>query len=255
MPRPSEEENLKKIVRALSVIGKWGTQHLPCNYLVLDIETTGFSSVDNRVVSVGFCAVKDCEITNEIHAGNYSNVILKWPEDVFVGCEKASEIHGIDYQKSQELGTEPHEAMEMVHEAIEWARSEDMYIVGHNMQKFDAPFLSAELSRAGIGTRIHNDEVVDTAALCKAMQLGMIPSQDETVFDYFNRVMSFRAKGVYFNLDRYCCSRFSLDERFGARKEDAHNSGYDCWLTHLVMLSLNQMLGCSYTPVDETMPF
>lgn len=243
MTRPTEEESLKRIVKRLSSIGDWGAPFLPCDYLVLDIETTGFSSVSNRVVSVGLCAVKDCCICNDIHSGNYANVVLKWPEEVFTGCEKAIAVHGIDYEMSQRVGVEPRQAMAMVSEAIEWARAEGLFIVGHNLQKFDAPFLAMEFGRAGLGTRIESREILDTAALCKAMQLAMLPGQDESVFDYFERVMAFRAKGVYFNLERYCVERFELVQKYGVDSSCAHSSGYDCWLTHLVVQELNKLMG------------
>ena len=243
MGRPSEEENLDRIVKKLAKIGGWVNNHLPCDYLVLDVETTGFSSVDNRVASVGFCAVKGCEVVQDIHSGQSANIIIKWPAETFVGCEKAIEIHGIDYDKSQRDGVEPATAMMILSDAIEWARSQGMYIVGHNLLKFDMPFLGMEMSRAGINNRIKCQEVVDTHALVKAMQLGMLPGDDESVSDYFNRVMNFRAKGVFSNLEHYCIDRFELRQKYGVDSTSAHDSGYDCWLTHLVLQELNEMIG------------
>jgi len=243
MPKPTEEESLRRIVTQLSLTGKWQDYYLPCDYLVLDVETTGFSSVKNRIVSVGFCAVKDCAIVNDIHSGQSANVVIKWPEEVFDGCQSAIDIHGIDYNRSQREGVEPVEAMMMLNDAIKWARAENMFIVGHNLLKFDMPFLGMELNRAGIKNNIVAEEVVDTHALCKAMQLGMIPGANESSFDYFTRVTSFRAKGVFSNLEKYCIDRFDLRSRYGVDSTEAHDSGYDCWLTHLVMQGLNEMLG------------
>lgn len=245
MPKLSDSEYLCQIIQRLSKSCEWGAAHLPCDYLVLDIETTGFSSVNDRVVSLGMCAVEGCEISHELHSGDYTNIILKWPEEVFNGKGDAIAVHGIDYAKSQEYGVDPSEAMSMLSLALEWARNKGMYIVGHNLQKFDAPFLTMEMSRAGIDMKIEHDEVLDTAALCKAMQLGMLPSEDESVFEYFERVLSFRAKGVYFNLDRYCIGRFELDKKYGAGKDKAHNSGYDCWLTHLVVSEMNKIVNAA----------
>ena len=249
MSRPTEAITLKNIVSILSQVGNWEADYLPCNYLVLDIETTGFSSTKNRVVSIGLCAVQDCEITNELHDGDSSNMILKWPQKTFDGCDKAIEIHGIDYHKSQEQGIDPADAMGILAEAIAWAREHKMYIVGHNMLKFDAPFIGMEMQRAGLATRIEGGEVVDTAALVKAMQLSVLPGLDETVLGYFERVMNIRAKGVFFNLDRYCVERFGLIEKYAVDPHSAHNSGYDCWLTHLVLQELNKMLD-----TDESVP-
>lgn len=242
MARPTEAESLRRIVDRLSVIGKWGYDHLPCDYLVLDVETTGFSSVNNRIASVGFCAVRDCEIVNDIHSDRSANIILKWPHEVFVGAEGAIAIHGIDYTKSQEKGIDPKEAMHILSDALNWARANDMRIVGHNLLKFDMPFLCAEMTRAGIDNRIACDEVVDTHALVKAMQLGMLPGMDESVSDYFNRVVEFRAKGVFSNLETYCTNRFNLCDKYGVNPAEAHDSGYDCWMTHLVVQELNGIL-------------
>jgi len=249
MSRPTEAATLHKVVEILSQIGNWKTSYLPCNYLVLDIETTGFSSTKNRVVSIGLCAVQNCEIAHELHEGDSSNMILKWPIEVFDGCDKAIEIHGIDYHKSQELGLEPADAMGILAESIAWARDNNMYIVGHNMLKFDAPFIGMEMQRAGLDTRIEGNEVIDTAALCKSMQLHILPGLDETVMGYFQRVMAIRAKGIFFNLDRYCVERFGMIEKYGVDPQSAHDSGYDCWLTHLVLQELNKMLD-----IDESIP-
>jgi len=240
-----EKEALKEIVRRFSIIAGWPDHHLPCDYLVLDVETTGFSSNTNRVVSVGFCAVQDCEISHAIHSADYANVILKWPEEVFVGCEKATDIHGIDYAVSQAQGIAPAEAMRIVSDAIDWAKSNDMRIAGHNLVKFDAPFLEAEMARAGITQKFDINNAIDTHVLCKAMQLGVLPGNDESIFDYFFRVLNLRAKGVYSNLDHYCMERFKLAAKYQANAVDAHNSGYDCWLVYLVVQELNKMLGYS----------
>jgi DNA polymerase III epsilon subunit-like protein len=244
----NDEKALKSIVSRLSEIGKWEMPHLPCDYLVVDIETTGFSSINNRIVSVGLCAVRDCEITDELHDGNSANIILKWPEEVFHDCQTAIDVHGIDYERSQAEGVDPKEAMGIVADAIRWAKSEGMFFVGHNLLKFDVPFLGMELSRAGFENRIDGTEVVDTAALCKAMQLGVFPGSSESIYEYFTRVINFRARGIYFNLDKYCVNRFDLVRNYGVDINAAHDSGYDCWLTHLVLQEMNKIVGYIATP-------
>ena len=118
---------------------------------------------------------------------------------------------------------------------------EGSMIVGHNLCKFDIPFLHGEASRYGIDINFLEDQVIDTGLLVKGMQLNLYPEAGEPIHSYWRRVISFWAKGVKFNLDKYCVSRFGL-EKHGASTSCAHDAGYDCWLTHLVLCELNNII-------------
>jgi len=242
MDQALEAGHLKEIVRRLATTEHWPNNKLPCDFLVLDTETTGFSSAKDSIVQIGLCSVRDCEISHEFCDEDYAAFTIKLPRNAFVGKERAIEVHGIDYERSQEEGISPSEAYALLHDIVLEARSYGMMVCGHNLYSFDIPFLQVELARMGISFEFQPNEIVDTAMIVKAMQLGMYPSEGEMAYTYWDRVRNFRARGVYFNLDRYCIKRFELEEKYGASKEEAHDAGYDCWLTHLVILELNKIL-------------
>jgi DNA polymerase III epsilon subunit-like protein len=178
----------------------------------------------------------------ELWESDYTSVYLQWPEEVFHGKEQAIDIHGIDYKLCSEKGMPPKEAMILLHDIILWARSEGMMIVGHNLMRFDIPFLVKEFERAGITFEVHSNEIVDTAMLVKAMQLGMMPGNTERACKYWQRVANMYAAGVYYSLDRWCVGRFNLDKKYELSVEDAHDAGTDCFATHCLVLELNAAL-------------
>jgi DNA polymerase III epsilon subunit-like protein len=116
-----------------------------------------------------------------------------------------------------------------------------MMIVGHNMFNFDIPFLTATAQRFGLNLGFRQDEQLDTGLLVKAMQLRMYPGTDERLYNYYRRVGDLRA-GVKWSLDRYCIQRFGLDKKHDVDALKAHDAGYDCFLTHLLLKELNAIL-------------
>jgi DNA polymerase III alpha subunit (gram-positive type) len=167
---------------------------------------------------------------------------IKLPEEKFVGKEAAIETHGIDYAMSQKHGIEPAEAYAMLHFMVTDARSKGMLVCGHNLYSFDIPFFQEELARLGITFRFAENEVIDTAMLVKAMQIGILPGEEETAYAYWSRVRDFRARGIYFSLDRHCIGRFELDKKYSVSKALAHDAGYDAWMSHLVVEELNKLV-------------
>jgi len=237
----SEEVHLKEIINRLAVTEGWPHNKIPCDYLVVDTETTGTNTSVDSIVQIGVCHVRDCKISHEFSEHDYSSFTIKLPRSAFVGKEGAIAVHGIDYEKSAREGIPPDKAYKLLCDIIVEARANGMMICGHNLYSFDIPILHAELARLGIPFKFAQNEVLDTAMLVKAMQIGIYPGVGEMSYSYWSRVRGFRAKGVYFNLDRYCVQRFNL-EQYGASKEHAHDAGYDCWLAHLVVQELNKIV-------------
>lgn len=237
-----EHRNLKEIVRRLAKTEKWPNNKLPCDYLCLDTETTDTNVTAGNIVQIGLCAVKDCKIVHEFGDQDYMSFTIKLPKEAFAGKEAAIAVHGIDYEKAQRTGLEPTEAYKLLHDILVEALARGMMVCGHNLYSFDIPFFTNEMAKMGITFKFGQNQVVDTAMLVKAMQIGILPGEDETSFSYWSRVYSFRAKGIYFNLDRYCMARFNLGEKYGASKEHAHNAGYDCWLSHLLVAEMNKIV-------------
>lgn len=238
----AEHRHLKEIVRRLAKTERWPNNKLPCEYLCLDTETTGTNSSFDKIVQIGLCAVRDCKIVHDFCDTDYTSFTIKLPKEAFVGKEAAIAVHHIDYEKSQREGIEPTEAYQLLHEIILKAMSMGMMVCGHNLYSFDIPFFQHELALMGISFKFAQNEVLDTAMLVKAMQIGILPGEDETSYAYWARVRDFRAKGIYYNLDRYCIERFQLTQKYGASKAQAHNAGYDCWMSHLLVAEMNHIV-------------
>ena len=85
----------------------------------------------------------------------------------------------------------------------------------------------------------------------------MLISDSDSVFDYYARVMDFRAKGIYFNLAKYCVGRYEFVRKHQADESKAHDAGYDVWLTYLLMQEFDNLLrDPSYrTYLSDEVPF
>ena len=236
-----EIANLAAILANMHKAYSWGGL-LPTNMLILDIETLGFTPVFDKVVQIGMCVITKGEIDTRLSDTGYTSMMLKWPEECFDGKDGAINVHGIDFIKSSSEGNDPVESFKLLADTIKWAMDSGMYIGGHNFYKFDKPFIERSAADLGVDITFNGDDIIDTGMIVKAMQLGMLPSSDEPISAYWKRVANMRAKGVYFNLDRYCMSRFGLTEKYGVSKDEAHDAGYDCYLTHLVIKELNILL-------------
>lgn len=237
-----QHSNLKQIVKRLAETEHWPDNKLPCNYLCLDTETTGVNTSTDSIVQIGLCEVRDCKPAHTFCDTDYTSFIVKLPPEKFFGKEGAIAVHGIDHQKSQKEGIEPKDAYCLLYDIVMKAKEQGLYVCGHNLYSFDIPFLQTELARMGITFKFAENEVIDTAMLVKAMQLGMLPGVGETSYAFWFRVRNFRAKGIYYSLDRYCIERFNLAAKYGVSKDSAHDAGYDCWMSHLLVAEMNHIV-------------
>jgi DNA polymerase III epsilon subunit-like protein len=240
--RKWENENLRDIVKRLAKTENWPEPQLPCDYLVFDLETLGFDPARDMIVQLGFCLVRDCEVVHDLWDTDSSAMILKWPAECFEGRDGAINVHGITPEKSAAEGVDPDEVFGIVEDVVAYANKEGMQFCGHNLFAFDHGFLKRAMSDRGKKMDISQDSLIDTAMIVKAMQLGMKPDVDERAYSYYARVKQFRARGVYYNLDRHCVKRFGLDAKHGVDPDAAHDAGYDCWMTHLVVEELNKII-------------
>lgn len=237
----NELASLRAIANRLADNNKWVKNRFPCDYLVLDTETLGLSCATDDIVQFGFCLVEDCKISNVLWPTSHHSFIVKWPQEKFIGKEAAVNVHGITYEKAQEAGIEPAEALGLVKDIVGYARDKGMLICGHNLYRFDIPYISAQFKKLGLQLDFQPAELFDTAMLVKGMRLGIHPGEGEFTYNYWNRVSDMRAKGVYYSLDRYCIDAFDL-AAMGADKSAAHDAGYDSWLVYLLLTRMNELL-------------
>jgi len=232
--------DLLEIVKKLAAIEGWSEPRLPCDYLVVDIETLGFKHIDSDIVQVGMCLVRDCKPVQELWPADYTSMIVSLPQESFIGKEGAINVHGIGFEKSAAEGLPRDQVFKMVKDVVEYALSNGMQIVGHNLANFDIPFLTGEFMKLGLSCEFPKGFVVDTGMMVKAMQLGMMPGYDERIWQWMKRVSDYRAR-VKWSLDKFCMEAFDLGKH-NVSADEAHDAGYDCYLTHLVVTEINDLL-------------
>jgi len=171
----------------------------PKNYIVWDLETTGFCPKENRITEIGVVVVHDGAIVKK------KSWLLNYGIDI---PEKITEITGITKEMIDKDGVDPKVALQEFF---------DLFVLGipnvtHNGFKFDIPFIVESLSREGIDfdRMIFYNNMVDTAMLYKAQKLDIQIQSCETFFDFAKKVSSIWAKGVKYNIP-LCCEEMNID--------------------------------------------
>lgn len=195
----------------------------PNSYVVWDLETTGLDPKTCKIVEVAALIVKNGEVVDQYTA------ILNHGIDI---PEQASNVHGITTEKAKAEGIDPAKAIKTLVDIIDGYGTDGMCNVTHNGHKFDIPFLLQTIEDLKVTTfpgfeyRIWSNGI-DTAVLTKAQKLEMPRKWNETFSEYAQRVMSVRAKGVYFNI-KQCCEDFGIDQT----KVTLHRAGGDVEMTN-----------------------
>jgi DNA polymerase III epsilon subunit family exonuclease len=122
-------------------------------YAVLDIETTGLSPQDDRIVEIGVLYINE-NGHEERYAGSLLNPLREIPD-------AASAVHGISEQMVRD---QPHfgQVAESLRKGLD-----GRVIVGHNVQSFDIAFLDAEFARHGVVWQV--GEVIDTLSVARQL--------------------------------------------------------------------------------------
>jgi DNA polymerase III subunit epsilon len=169
-------------------------------FVVLDSETTGFSPVLDRILTIGAVAVQD----GEIRLDDSFDALLRVTGDV-----GPVDVHGVTPDRS-ERGYEEGEAIVRF---LDYLR--DGVIVGHHIGH-DVSMLDAALERIGAGVRLLN-RTLDTADLTL----------------YLNQDGAFRDVKLpgHITLD-------TLADLFGVIPHDRHTASGDAFITALVFLRL-----------------
>ena len=169
-------------------------------FVVLDSETTGFSPVLDRILTIGAVVVQD----GEIRLDDSFDAMLRVTGDV-----GPVDVHGVTPDQTRR----GYEEGEAVQRFLAYLR--DGVIVGHHIGH-DVSMLDAALERLGTDVRLLN-RTLDTADL--ALHLA----QDGAFAD--------RALPGHITLD-------SLADLFGVIPHDRHTASGDAFITALVFLRL-----------------
>lgn len=204
---------------------------IPDDYLVIDVETTGLPNMDREeyVTQFGYAVVQGRQIVDN------EATLLKTPPG-WINPE-ASRVTGITDEMIQRDGADPRAFYEELIKLFDLYRGTSMF-VGHNIAKFDCPFLEADLGHYGHKFKFDMNGVIDTGMMFKASQLFAAPSDGETLGQFFARVSEIRSR-TRWNLV-FAMRRLGLDMKYGINVDEAHDAGFDCKMTHLLLEDLRQ---------------
>ena len=192
----------------------------PNNYVVWDLETTGFSFTDNKIIEIGAMIVENEEVV-----GTFEKLLnhgIEIPEEI-------TKLTGISEKDLKEKGEDPRKTFLDFFEVL---KSSEMNIT-HNGFKFDIPFLVESLRPL-----LKEEELIefrkkmysqslDTAVLYKARKLEKQRLWNQSFGDFAKEVMNIRAYGVKFNVG-IACEELGIDKS----KVTQHRAIGDVELTH-----------------------
>jgi DNA polymerase III epsilon subunit-like protein len=196
--------------------------------MVFDTETNGTQISSSRILQYGFCCVENRKIVKK------ESFIVNHGPDLEIP-KGAFDVHGISVERTLAEGVPFTECVERLANMFKEWRKLGLMFVGHNMMAFDAPLFEQECIRAKSPFKFDENEIVDTGMMVKADQLGMSYRLNDTLRSFGKWVSNVRARGVFWSLDRYCYEEYKLREISGINKEDAHDAGVDCMLTHFLL--------------------
>jgi len=204
----------------------------PDSYITWDLETTGLSPVNNKIIEIGAITVKDNEIVDERSWLLNHNIEIP---DVIVDITKITK---------EIIDSEGQDPVLCMNEFLDMLKTSSFYLA-HNGTRFDIPFLVEQAAhtlnfskerRERMFKRLHASSF-DTAVLIKAQKLNMQRLWNETFKEFADRVMEIRAFGVKYNI-AICCEELGID------KSDVqqHRALGDVKLTHRIYQELKKSL-------------
>jgi DNA polymerase-3 subunit epsilon len=119
---------------------------------IFDLETTGLSIENDRIVEIGILVVKNEMETNQFHA--LINPEVNIPE-------QASAIHNITNEVVKDAPTFKEIANDLYEILV------DADLCGYNSNNFDVPFLVNEFARCGINFDVSNKALIDPCYIFK----------------------------------------------------------------------------------------
>ena len=216
---------------------------LPRDYLVFDLETTGFDRRRDLVWSVGWAVVRNCQVVaNE-------EVILDWTQNRTIDQDRLRSRITLQHEqmagsgRSCQLtydvlrhGVEPCGGLGMFLAFLADAARAGEYLVGHGCWGFDKPMLDAQATRWGFGSvPWDRSAVIDTGLIELAAELteepGRCPPRNETLDAWYYCLMKLRSR-AHWSLADHCTRKYRLAERFNLNMRQSHGAAFDCRVTH-----------------------
>lgn len=181
------ESNMNRCSRfpICTYIGKIETEeiHNISEYVVFDLETSGFSKREDRIIELGAVYVKDGVVKDKFSL--LCNPGTKNGRKIYISA-RITEVTGI---RNQDLLNSPEED-EGIRQFNNWLDSlniKDIIAIAHNGVKFDVPFLKEACKRAGEEFRFKY--IIDTLEIAKSIgyvEQGILPNvKQETLANHF----------------------------------------------------------------------
>lgn len=248
-----------------------GHSIFPDNYFVFDVETTGTvfygasgsytpgnNGYHDIVTQIGHCIVRNGEVKHyagsildwtppEARALHEFEIMREpsWVEDALQHLVEVFEASGRVYQvpadKMKDEGVPPVELLEAYYQLFTEARKEGLKFVGHNAWGFDAKMMRYHFRHyLGKDFKWRHDEIIDTGMIEKAIQDRAkvnvsLPWSTENLKTWSRRMSNSPRRGIYWNLDRHATKKYDLVERYNLDMTNAHDAGFDCYMTHLLL--------------------
>jgi len=209
---------------------------LPDSYLVIDVETSGFTGSINPnsrpacAVQFGVAAVRGRKITSR--DAQCIRRPLGTMQPAATNANRITDAMLVD-------GTLPEIFYPRLINLLETFRRDRCPFVGHNIVGFDREFINMDIAQNGFNFEIEPHEVVDTGLIYKASRMCVEPRADELLSHFFKRIAATRSS-IKWNL-ALTMRELHLDTRFSLNLDDAHDAGFDCYMTHLLFEELRQL--------------
>ena len=188
-------------------------------YMAFDFETTGLNPATDRIIQVGLCIVSEGTVVDRFEWLVNQNIEVP---------REATRIHGISTDDIRTRGIAPRDSAVRILDAMKRAPT----CIGHNIHRFDVPFLLAESRRLGVQAP-DCEHFIDTAAIFKGRKLRMSKNPAESPKAYADRVFSVRAPGLKYSVPT-CLAELGIE----AGTAQLHDASHDAYLTHLIFEAL-----------------
>ena len=200
----------------------------PENYVVFDLETTGFSPTQNHIIQIGIVEVEERD------ASGGENSFLMNPNYPysFRVPEQITELTGITSREVSEQGLDPAILIPTISDILCHTPN-----VTHNGIKFDRAFFNSACRQYDC-MMPWNGYWLDTAVIYKATKLDAIPMMGiyETMVE-FAKTISRPVRGLKYNLP-HCCRDLGVD----IADLTLHQAASDCIATHRLFEQLREDL-------------
>lgn len=252
------EQTLNMIYKIMARAKRF--RNFPNEYLVIDVETSGVQFGLDLILGVGYSLVID---RKEVDRGNFvldwtrhPRVDQRWLRQRIVECKQNVEWkHGkptgrtyqFSYERLRQDGSDPLEVLREYLALLNDIRDDGQFFVAHNGYHFDVRLLQEHFDTFLKQTfKLDDNELIDTGMIEKGSRASMIPWEGDSVRTWSERVYKQWLKGVSWALDKHCIPYYGIDKKYNIDLSQAHDAGFDCWMTHLLLEHWRDLTEAAY---------